>query len=101
MNTRPLLLAAVLALAPLGARSEPIDLALAALPLEDLKTAYLACDRAATEAGLAPSDFRRCAVVGDALLTRGFAGDFDRLLAWWRIEKVRFASTPTAEAPRR
>ena len=72
---------------------------MAKLPLNDLKNAYLTCDRLATELGLSPSDFRRCAVVGDELLKRGFDGDLDRLLAWWRIEKVRFARAETTAAP--
>ena len=71
----------------------------AALPLDQLKTAYLACDRAATQAALRSFDFQRCSVIGDELLQRGFGGDFDRLLAWWRIEKVRFAQAETGATP--
>ena len=96
MNTHSLLLAAALALGAFAARSEPVHLAVAALPLDHLKMAYLACDRAATESALNPSDFQRCVVVGDELLKRGFGGDLDRLLAWWRIEKARFARAETS-----
>ena len=101
MNARSLLLAAALCLGSLAARSEPLNLDLAKLPLHDLKNAYLTCDRIATELGLSPSDFRGCAGVGDELLKRGFDGDLDRLLAWWRIEKVRFARAETGAAPSR
>jgi hypothetical protein len=71
--------------------AEPMHVAIAALPLEHLKLAYLGCDRAATDGTLDLPSFQRCVFVGDELLRRGFDGDFDRLIAWWRVEKVRFA----------
>jgi hypothetical protein len=40
--------------------------------------------------------FQHCVAVADALLERGFAGDFDRMLAWWRLEKHRFAQAEPA-----
>ena len=99
VNTRSLLLAAALALASSAAEAEPAHLAIAALPLDHLKTAYLACDRAASESALSLSDFQRCGVVGDELLKRGFGGDFDRLLAWWRARETAPARIETSAAP--
>ena len=109
VNTaRPLLLAAALSCGTVGGPSlagptraepthaEPMYAAIAALPLEHLKLAYLGCDRAANEGTLDLPSFQRCGFVGDELLRRGFDGDFDRLIAWWRAEKVRVAG---AEPP--
>jgi len=81
--------------------AEPMHAAIAALPLEHLKLAYLGCDRAANEGTLDLRSFQRCVRVGDELLRRGFDGDFDRLIAWWRAEKVRFASAEPSAAPGR
>ena len=103
MNLHPLLLAAALSLASLArpAAAEPMRSSVVALPLDHLKTSYLACDKAATEAVLEPADYQRCAMVGDELLKRGFDGDLDRLLAWWRVEKPRFAQAQAEAALRR
>ena len=103
MNLHPLLLAAALPLLTLAgpAGADPMRLSVAALSLDHLKATYLACDKLATETLLAAGDYQRCALVGDELLERGFDGDFDRLLAWWRVEKVRFAKTATEPALRR
>ena len=45
--------------------------------------------------------FQRCTAVADELLKRGFDGDFDRMIAWWRLEKQRFAQAETEAAIRR
>ena len=97
-NVRSLLLAAAVSAGALAGRAtaEPMQVAVAALPLEHLKLAYLGCDRAANEGTLDVPSFQRCVFVGDELLRRGFDGDFDRLIAWWRAEKVRVAG---AEPP--
>jgi hypothetical protein len=60
---------------------------LASVGVEQLKRAYLECDRIASrtlmDAGLAA----QCSMVGEELKHRVFAGDFDRLIAWWREHK--------------
>ena len=96
-NVRSLLLAAAVSAGALAGRAtaEPMQVAVAALPLEHLKLAYLGCDRAANEGTLEMTAFQRCVVVGDELLKRGFDGDWDRLLAWWRAEKVRLPRAET------
>jgi hypothetical protein len=59
----------------------------AQLRLEQLKAVYLACDRRASTERLQVLDAQQCSVLAEALLQRGFAGDFDRLLGWWRTAR--------------
>ena len=60
---------------------------LTGLPVEQLKQTYLACERQ-TQARLIPfGDAAECSIVADELLARGFGGDFNRLLAWWRTQR--------------
>ena len=47
-----------------------------------LKRAYLACNREAPGARQDSGAIMQCSVVYEALLQRGFGGDFARLLAW-------------------
>lgn len=85
-NTR-IALAALLAAAAFTARAQPPASALRALPVEQLKKTYLDCDRQ-TQARLIPfGDAAECSIVADELLARGFGGDFNRLLAWWRTQR--------------
>ena len=103
MNLRPLLFAAALSLAALAApaAADPMKASVAALSLDSLKTTYLRCARASSEAVLDDATFQRCATVADELLKRGFDGDFDRMIAWWQMEKQRFAQAETETAIRR
>lgn len=54
--------------------------------LTDLESAFWVCDYLATTKGV--SDIETCAAIYDALKQRKFAGDSDRLVAWWRQDKV-------------
>ncbi|MEP7301134.1 MAG: hypothetical protein ABI699_06370 [Caldimonas sp.] len=81
--------------------AQPMAASLEALPLDHLKSAYLACERASSERVLDGDSFAHCAGVGDALLQRGFGGDFDRLLAWWRSEKTKARQAQAKLAPPR
>ena len=83
------------------ARAEPVPAATQALPLDRLKSVYLACDRAATQVVLDADIFSQCAIIGDELLKRGFDGDFERLLAWWRAEKARALRAEASASPQR
>ena len=56
--------------------------------LEGLKTAYLACDRAATQRRLTTAEAMECSVIAEQLLRSGFNGDLDRLLAWWESART-------------
>ena len=69
------------------AQGQTIPLAASERPVSLLKAEYLACDRAATESILSPGTAAYCSSVSEELLARGFDGDFERLLAWWRVEK--------------
>jgi hypothetical protein len=59
--------------------------------VRSLKAAYLRCERAAIERLLGPGDAANCSVIYEELLEVGFGGDFKRLLAWWRAERVAAA----------
>ncbi|MDO9166454.1 MAG: hypothetical protein Q7U13_10140 [Rhodoferax sp.] len=56
--------------------------------VRSLKAAYLRCDRAATERLLDLGEAANCSVIYEELLRVGFGGDFKRLLAWWRVERI-------------
>lgn len=60
---------------------------LAAAPIDQLKRVYLVCDRAASRQLLDVATAVHCSYVSEALLKRAFGGDFELLLAWWRIAK--------------
>lgn len=73
--------------AALVAHAQPPPSPLRALPVEQLKKTYLDCERH-TQARLIPfGDAAECSIVADELLARGFGGDFNRLLAWWRTQR--------------
>jgi hypothetical protein len=59
-----------------------------AATIEQLKRAYLQCDHYATKGLLSQSDAARCSSVHEALKARAFDGDFDRMLAWWKSNRV-------------
>jgi hypothetical protein len=79
--------AAFLAVPVFDAQGQTLPLVAGDRPLHLLKAEYLACDRAATQAALAAGTAAYCSTVAEELLQRGFEGDFERLLAWWRGEK--------------
>lgn len=69
----------------------------AEITVAELKEAYLACDRRSTSARLDSLMLIACGQIADALLHKGFEGDFDRQLAWWREatrSQLRPHSTP-------
>jgi len=55
------------------------------MPEPQLKSFYLLCSREASQRMLDFDDAARCSMANDALLKRSFRGDFDALLAWWRV----------------
>ena len=59
-----------------------------AATIEQLKRAYLECDRHAMKGVLSQGDAAWCSSVHEALKARAFDGDFDRMLAWWKSNKV-------------
>lgn len=65
---------------------------------EQLKSAFLQCDRMSRTTVLDFGTAAQCSVVYEALKQRVFAGDFERLNAWWREESKATAAQDTAHA---
>ena len=57
--------------------------------IDRLKSEYLSCSDAALKARLEAGAVMQCSVVYEALLQRGFGGDFTRLLAWSKAHAPR------------
>lgn len=53
-----------------------------------LKSEYLQCEQVSSQRRLSMHGAAYCSAVGEQLLKRGFDGDLDRLLAWWRAERA-------------
>jgi|AP12_2_1047962.scaffolds.fasta_scaffold01352_4 hypothetical protein len=56
------------------------------IPIDELKSAYLACNRAATRGRLNTGGIMKCSVVYEELKQRAFGGDFHKLLAWSKAQ---------------
>jgi hypothetical protein len=54
--------------------------------LTDLENAFWVCDYLATTRS--SSDVAACTAIYEAVKERKFAGDFDKLVAWWSQNKV-------------
>ena len=61
-----------------------------------LKSEYIQCEQLSSQRRLSMHGAAYCSAVAEQLLKRGFEGDLDRLLAWWRAERA----TPTAAVTR-
>jgi hypothetical protein len=83
---------ALLAGAALAAQAQPDRSHLHPLPVEQLKTMYLQCERQARSSALDAGDAADCSMVSEELLARGFGGDFSRLLQWWRGQRAATAA---------
>jgi hypothetical protein len=72
---------------------------LAHVSVDKLKTAYLECASRSEREVLDPGTARICSLVSEELLQRGFAGNFDQLLAWWRSasQRERAVTDPPAQ----
>ena len=57
-----------------------------AIPVDELKQMYLACNRAATASRMSSGSIMQCSIVYEELKRRAFGGDFDELLAWSRAQ---------------
>ncbi len=75
---------AVLVFAGAAAFAQTDRSPLAEVPVEQLKVTYLDCDKRASRAVLDPASAKACSLMAEELLQRGFAGNFDALLVWWR-----------------
>jgi hypothetical protein len=87
---RPRCLAARIIAPALFALAAPIAQAgaggdtLARASIDELKRAYLACNRAALGSLLDRAGVMQCSVIYEALKQHAFGGDFDKLYAWSR-----------------
>lgn len=54
--------------------------------IDDLKRAYLLCDREALGGRLTNGAIMQCSIVYEELMRRAFGGHFDKLLAWSRAQ---------------
>ena len=77
-----------------SAAARPNHTHLDATSIAQLKLAYLECDRRSTNRLLDFHDAAQCSMIHEALKERGFGGDFGRMLAWWKAEKVAAATLP-------
>jgi len=92
------LLMLTLAAMPAARAETPLPFGTGDMPLRDLERAYLECDRL-TATGYADVETHvRCIQVGEELLWRGYGGDFDGLIAWWRAHRLPEA-VASAEVP--
>jgi hypothetical protein len=78
--------------ANLPARSADIP----AASSEQLRAAYLECDRVTSTTSVGPDYMSACAEIGAVLMHRDFGGDLQRQLEWWR--SARTAMRPEQEA---
>ncbi|MCW5634905.1 MAG: hypothetical protein KIT17_16340 [Rubrivivax sp.] len=72
--------------------------ALAQASPEQLKAAYLQCDRLVRSAPLEAGTAATCSVIYETLKQRVFDGDFHRLLAWSRTQSSLPAAVPATAA---
>jgi hypothetical protein len=77
--------AILLTLSVFATHAQPPDRSqLRALPIVELKAAYLECEQLASTTLLDSSTAADCSLVAEELLERGFGGNFQRMLTWWR-----------------
>jgi hypothetical protein len=53
------------------------------MPIEDLKTAYLDCERSALAGNLGKDSTMECSIYYETLKNRAFGGSFNRLKEWY------------------
>lgn len=54
---------------------------------DQLRAAYLECDRVSAQSRVDQDFMIRCQKVADTLRHRDFGGDFERQLRWWRTAR--------------
>jgi hypothetical protein len=54
----------------------------------DLEKAFWVCDYAGTNGVVGPDQAAACIAITDELKQTKFDGDFERLVAWWRLNKA-------------
>lgn len=87
LNARPYSLTAwtlLLALAAPVAHGQSDEGKPRAPSIDELKRAYLSCDRAAMGGQLRGAGTMQCSIIYEELKQRAFSGDFEKLLVWSR-----------------
>jgi hypothetical protein len=79
--------AAFVACAAASAEASPERTALVLFSADQLKSAYLECDRRAASGLVGSGDAADCSMIHEELKERVFGGNFDRLLAWWAAQR--------------
>ena len=91
MNLRKFFLSPLVALpAGMSCLANPLpapEEAIARASSDQLRAAYLECDRVSAAARVDEEFMIRCQKVADTLLRRDFGGDFERQLRWWRTAR--------------
>ncbi|NPC58960.1 hypothetical protein [Caenimonas soli] len=62
------------------------------LPPYCLKAVFMQCAEQANQQMLDFGSAATCSIAYEALLKRGFSGDFQALIAWWRTQRNESAS---------
>ncbi|MCW5634613.1 MAG: hypothetical protein KIT17_14865 [Rubrivivax sp.] len=93
------------AAATAAARPAPGPAAPPARPLDDatpeqLKAAYLHCDRLATTEDFDPAAAMACSIVYEALKARVFGGSTERVIAWMKQQQATLADRTRPGRPR-
>jgi hypothetical protein len=72
-----------------GAAEREMRARLEALAVPELKLLYLGCDDEAQRRVLGFEEAARCSTAAELLKQRGFGGNFDALLAWWKQQRAQ------------
>ena len=82
------LLIQAIASTPAHANGETRDTLLTSGQMVHLEKAFWVCDHAGTRGMVDPSLGAACIAITDELKRVKFDGDFDRLVAWWKVNKI-------------
>lgn len=68
------------------------------LPERELERSFLRCARESSQRLMGFDDAALCSAGFEALKKRKFGGDFDALLAWWRLHRDERPDAPASPA---
>ena len=71
-----------------GARASEQTLARSAIAVTGLERAFWICDHAVSTRGVDANTAMTCSIIIEDLKARKFSGDFNAMLAWWRLNKA-------------
>lgn len=77
---------ALVALSTPMAHSQSRNGELKRVPINELKSVYLSCGRAAVSGQMNTGGIMYCSIVYEELKRRAFGGDFEKLLAWSKAQ---------------